>query len=187
MSHTLFIVTGMPAVGKTTFAATLAMHKGACLIDIDTATEPIVKAAMKELVGDADDRDSPLFKKVFREAIYETLFAIADENLSHSDVVLTGPFTKELKNTRWKEDLAEKIKNPCKIKPIFLYCNHELRKRRLLERSNPRDTQKLENWEENLRYYDLDSRPAYPHISIDTGEADAASKAIAAGLIERAD
>lgn len=181
--RTLYVVCGMPAVGKTTFARKLAARTSACLIDIDTATEPLVQAAMRQINGNPDDRDSPTFKDTFREAIYQTLFEIAEANLPHSDAIVTGPFTKELNNPDWPSQIAAKLATPCHIKCLFLHCPAQLRKRRLEQRDNPRDRSKLENWEEHIKYYETATFPAYPHFPVNTGEADAFETALSKGLL----
>jgi len=183
-ARTLFIVTGMPAVGKTTFARQLAAKTSACLIDIDTATETVVQAAMKRISSDPNDRDSHVFKETFRDPIYQTLFDLADANLPHTDAIITGPFTKELHNPNWIEQIQEKLATPCRVKSIFLHCSPELRKERLRIRDNPRDRSKLRDWEKHQQYYDQESRPAYPHFAVDTGEKEALGKAIKNGLLD---
>lgn len=176
------MITGMPAVGKSTFARELAQRTGACLIDIDSSTEPIIRPAMSVITGDADDRDSPTFKKTFREAIYSTLFSIANENLPHTHCIIAAPFTKELKNPRWPEDIQAKLSTKCRIKCVYLRCDSALRKQRMNERANPRDTSKLVAWEKHQDYYENDSFPAYPHLLVDTGKADSFQNAVANGL-----
>ena len=94
----LHLIVGPPAAGKTTFARQLARERQAALVDIDTATEPLARAALTALGKDPNDRDSPSFKNRFRDPIYACLFDIAAANLPHVDVVMTGPFTKELTN-----------------------------------------------------------------------------------------
>ncbi|MBK1879405.1 AAA family ATPase [Pelagicoccus mobilis] len=181
---TLYLVTGMPAVGKTTFAEQLASRLSACLVDIDSATESIVQAAMNRITGNPDDRDSDVFKETFRAPIYETLFTLARANLVHTDVVLTGPFTKELHNPNWPAEVQVKVGRSCRVKCVFLHCSAELRKDRLEARGNPRDRAKLETWETHLQYYDTESFPAYPHFAVDTGEPDAFENAVSRGLID---
>lgn len=170
--HSLFIVTGLPATGKTTFAKKISKAIRGCLIDIDIATEPIIRAAMEEIAKDPDDRDSPTFKRIFRDAIYTTLFNLADSNLPHASVVLTGPFTKESANQNWPLDIQNKLKSPCCVTCFHLHCNEELRKQRIETRANPRDQAKLANWKTHSSHYQPHPTPAYPHISIDTGTQD---------------
>lgn len=181
--NTLYLIAGMPAVGKTTFAQQLAAKTSACLLDIDTTTETLVQAAMKRITGDPDDRDSPVFKETFREPIYRTLFTLADANLPHSDVVVTGPFTKELRNANWPTDVQTQLSTPSRVRCIFLHCPAQLREERLRKRDNPRDRAKLANWQEHLKYYDTDALPAYPHFPVDTGIANAFEQALAQGLL----
>ncbi len=173
----------MPAAGKSTFARQLAKKTKACLIDIDTATETIIRAAMSNLTGDPSDRDSPIFKATFRDPIYQTLFSIADENLPHTHAILTGPFTKEQQNQNWPAEIQATLNTPCIVKCVHLSCDAALRKQRLIERANPRDASKLENWDQHLTYYEPESLPAYPHLWVDTGEPDSFAKAISQGLL----
>lgn len=181
--HTLYLVTGMPAVGKTTFAKQLARHISACLIDIDTSTEEIIRAAMNRITGDPNDRDSPEFKRIFRDAIYANLFSIADANLPHVDAVVTGPFTKEINDPNWPREIQQTLKTTSRIKCIFLHCPPTLRRHRLEQRNNPRDKSKQENWDEHVKYYTEETFPAYPHFNVDTGKADAFERAIKNGLL----
>ena len=54
---------------------------------------------------DPDDRDSPQYRAEFRNAVYECLYAVAEENLSGISVVLVGPFTREIHEEGWKRNL----------------------------------------------------------------------------------
>lgn len=182
-THSLFVITGMPAVGKSTFARELAQKTKACLIDIDTTTESIVRAAMARLTNDPNDRDSPFFKKTLRDPIYQTLFSIADENLPHTDAIINGPFTQEMHNPDWPTEIQSRQASPCRVKCIYLHCDDELRKKRIIERANPRDSSKLENWEHHISYYKTRELPSYPHILVDTGRPDCLARAIEDGLL----
>ena len=101
-----FIISGSPASGKTSYGRKLAKMKKACFLDIDLSTEPLVQRALSESGHDKDDRDSEYFKKTYREVIYQTMFDIARENLKWIDVVIVGPFTRELRLESWPETLA---------------------------------------------------------------------------------
>ncbi len=107
--NALHIVMGPPAAGKTTYGKNLATKYGAAFLDIDTATERVVRAGLKLARENPDDRDSPLFKGSFREPIYDSLFAIAEDNLSHVDVVVVGPFTQEARDAEWLDGLKKRL------------------------------------------------------------------------------
>jgi len=165
---TLHIVGGPPASGKTRFGRELAARLGAAFLDIDTATEPIVKAALSLAQKNPDDRDSPEFKSAFREPIYNAVFDTAVVNLSHIDVVIAGPFTKEFQDANWLTSVKAKIGFPTKA--YYLTADPGVRKKRLIKRNNPRDKAKLVDWEDYLRYYGTESRPAFEHHFEDTSQ-----------------
>lgn len=166
--NTLYIITGAPGAGKTTFGKKLAVEKHAIFLDIDSCTEPIVRASLKALNHDPDDRDSPFFKSIFRDPIYDTLFKTAKENLGHSNVVLTGPFTRERENQNWTSDLSTTL--GAIVTVYYIHCPAEIRRQRLIERGNPRDRPKLDSWESFLTYYGDEKPPAHAHIFVDVSQ-----------------
>jgi len=162
--HTTYIVCGGPGAGKSTYAKKLAAARGAALLDIDTVTERLVRIALREAGHDPDDRDSDYFKRNFREPIYATLFDIARENLPTQDVVIVGPFTKELRDPDWSSKLSEILGGPVEVH--YVHCPPEVRRRRLAERGDARDLAKLRDWENYIRYYE-ESPPVFEHVLID--------------------
>jgi len=162
------IICGSPGSGKTTYAKSLASARGAVLLDIDTCSERLVMAGLKLAGKDPLDRDSPLFKSAFRDAIYETMFDLACENLPHCDVVLVGPFTKEIREKNWPEQLIERLQ--CRINIVYVYCDSKERKERLRNRKNPRDDGKFVDYEAFNQYYGDESRPVFDHSFIDTSQ-----------------
>jgi predicted kinase len=167
--HTTFIVCGSPGAGKTTYARKLAAKRGAALLDIDTVSERLARLALREAGHDPDDRDSDYFKRTFREPIYETLFEIARENIPFQEVVITGPFTKELRQPDWPAQLSRSLGGAVEVH--YVHCPPEERKRRLAERGNPRDLAKLANWDVYLRYYE-ECPPVFEHVLIEGTEPD---------------
>src|SRR5690606_24815018 len=155
---------------------------GAAFFDIDVATEPVVRAAMSALHLDPDDRDSPRFKSVFREPIYAALLQLAAENLPRLDVVMTGPFTRELRNENWLEELHAAVAIPCKIRVYSLYCDPAERYRRMQLRGNPRDASKLAAWNDHDGRYGEFEPPPFAHTAVDTGRPDALERLIADDL-----
>jgi len=162
--HTTFIICGAPGAGKSTYAQKLASNIGATLLDIDTVTERIVRLALREAGHDPDDRDSDYFKETFREPIYETLFDIARENNPFWEVVVVGPFTKELRDPNWSTKLSQSLGGP--VQMHYVHCPPDVRRRRLEARNNPRDLTKLQDWDNYIQYYD-ESPPVFKHVLVD--------------------
>ena len=145
MTRELHIVTGAACVGKSTYGRKLASKLSAALLDSDTLSEAVVRAGMKAAGLNPTDRDSSEYKTIFRDAVYECLFQTASENLAHTNVVLVGPFTRELQDDHWPRRIADRLG----VAPTvwFLTCADETRRERIEARGNPRDQGKLQAWE----------------------------------------
>ncbi|UCE62573.1 MAG: AAA family ATPase [Nitrospirota bacterium] len=161
-----FVVCGSPGSGKSCYGRQLSKNRSAVLLDIDLVTERLIRAGLRLALQDPDDRDSDVFKKTFRQPIYETLFDIARENLRWNDVVIVGPFTKELLNPQWPSELREKLQTPVEVH--YVYCASDIRRERLSRRANPRDAAKLRDWRRHIQYYGSEQPPHFPHVYIDT-------------------
>lgn len=167
MGTKLTIVCGSPGAGKSTHARGLALRSSACLLDIDTCTEKLVRVGLSQVGRDSDDRDSSYFKEHYREIIYDTLFGIARENLPHCDVIVVGPFTQELRNQDWLQKLKSNFPES-KVEVHYVFCSSTVRRQRIKERGQARDRLKLESWNETLAYYGDESPPTFEHRYIDT-------------------
>jgi len=161
-----FIICGSPGSGKTTHGKKLAQELGAAFLDIDLSTERLVKLALTESGMDKDDRDSEYFKRTYRETIYQTIFDIARENLLWTDVVIVGPFTRELRIEAWPEILECDLKS--KIEIHYVYCKIDERYQRLIQRKSKRDEAKLKDWKKFNDYFGEELPPTFEHIFIDT-------------------
>jgi dephospho-CoA kinase len=173
----VFVVCGSPASGKTTYGASLAKEKRGVLIDIDACTERVVQAGLALAGLSVDDRDSPTFKSAFRNVIYEQLFDIATSQLAtHSelDLVIVGPFTRELRDLNWRATLATRLQiDEERVQVHWVVADDATRFARMVLRANPRDAAKLANYDAFLAYYGkVDEPPACPHLRIDTSHAD---------------
>lgn len=164
-AHTAYIVCGLPGSGKSTFGAKLAKKVSGILLDIDTCTETLVRIGLELSGHDPCDRDSPFFKCAFREPIYETMFAIASENLAHLDAVIVGPFTKEIQDSDWLSCLSARLK--ANVHLYYIDCDSAVRKERLIRRGNPRDINKILNWEDHCSYYGDKQLPKVEYEYVD--------------------
>ena len=161
----VIIVCGTPGSGKTTHAKRLAASRPTVVLDIDTVTERLVKVGLTESGHSPDDRDSDYFKRTYREPIYQALFDIARENLPYHDVVLTGPFTKEIQDPDWPAQLSRELGAPVEVH--YVRCPPEIRRQRLAVRGDARDSAKLEDWDRYINYYGDESPPVFEHVLVD--------------------
>ena len=164
----LYVVCGPPASGKTVYGRELAAREGAALPDNDIATEPVVQAGLVAAGLSRDDRDSPVYKDIFREPVYEALYQLAEANLAHLSVVLVGPFTSETQNPAWPAILQARF--GVRVDVHFVYASPAVRKKRMEKRGEPRDLAKLEKWEAYLETT-AEQPPPFPHEFVDSGAA----------------
>jgi predicted kinase len=159
----LHVVCGPPACGKSVYGRALAGRLEAAFLDSDTATELVVQAGLTAAGLSADDRDSPDYKVLYRQAVYETLFALAEENLPNVPVVMAGPFTRESQDADWAGWLAERFGTEVEVH--FVWVAPKVRRERMMARGVPRDLAKLENWEAYLATC-AQERPPFPHVFV---------------------
>lgn len=162
----LTIVCGKAGSGKTTIGRWLAQRKRAAFLDIDTVSETLVVAGLGALKMDTTDRDSREFKSLYRDAIHETLFKIADENLDIVPCVIVAPLTQERREETFLRTIENKLR--CSAQIIVTWCTDEVRRSRISERKNPRDRFKLENWENYAASGSDLRRPSFAHLFLDT-------------------
>lgn len=163
--HPLFLVCGKPGSGKSTYARRLAAEQRAALLDLDTVSERLVQVGMIGYGLHPDDRDSARYKELYRQAVHDSLFSIADENLAHVPVIIVAPFSRELKQAGFLRAVQDQLKTEVVVH--WIYCNPDERRRRIEQRNNPKDTQKLLNWEQFSSESD-DQRPPFDHVWVNT-------------------
>lgn len=133
-------------MGKTTLAKRLVRQYRGTLIDIDASTEAVVRAGLSAAGMDCNDRDSPAFKTLFRDAIHDSLFAACRAQLeccTGTPCVIVAPFTKERRLPNFLEWVTSRL--PCATEAFIcvLQCPEELRVARIHARGNPRDKSKF--------------------------------------------
>lgn len=165
-SRMLIIVCGNAGVGKTTFGQKIAAERSCCLLDIDTVSERLVRVGLAAADMDPDDRDSPSYKRMFRDAIHQTLFDIARQNLLHESCVIVAPFTRERRDPNFLRDCAARVGASVLI--YYLTCEESVRKNRILARGNPRDANKLADWEQYSELGRDSGPPPFEHVLVRT-------------------
>ena len=166
MAQALVVVCGNAGTGKTTWAKLLAKHHRGALLDLDSVSERLVAAAQRELVRDPNDRDSSDYKRVYREAIHETLFAIARD--CAGSVIIVAPFTRERGSADFRGWLQEKCQRPAEVH--YFVTEERVREARLRTRNHPRDRAKFVDYGAYRSLASAESPPAYEHVWFDTTE-----------------
>jgi len=160
----IVVVCGNAGTGKTTWAKQVAARYSAALLDLDTVSQPLVAAAQRELGRDPHDRDTADYKRVFRDAVHDTLFAIARECCGA--VVIVAPFTKERVRADFAVWLAEKCGRAADVH--YFVTESAVREARIRARRHPRDAAKLDDYVAYARIAAHETPPAYAHRWFDT-------------------
>lgn len=151
----LILVSSPPACGKTYISMKLAENlKHVVYLDKDTLIT--MSKVIYKVAGEPYDRSSEFFKKNIRDVEYDCVLELAFEALKYDDIVLiNAPFTKEIRNSEWINNLRKKlVQMNTKLTIIWVQTDVEVCHRRMILRNSDRDTWKLENWDEYIKTVD---------------------------------
>lgn len=160
MKKRLILVTAPPACGKTFVSKELSKElQPIVYLDKDTViplSEQVFAAA-----GEPFDRSSDFFEKWVRDPEYVITVNFAKEALLYADLCLiNAPFTRELafKKQHYIDYMkglqADLHKIGAKLTVVFVECDPEIVRQRMIERAEvdpdakKRDWWKIEHWEE---------------------------------------
>ncbi|ENH96153.1 hypothetical protein J416_12402 [Gracilibacillus halophilus YIM-C55.5] len=151
MQKLVFFV-GVAGTGKTTVAEKVADRMPCAFLDRDTVGGRFVERFLEMNDLDPNDRDSTFYKENLRDLEYDTTKDICIENLrAGQNVFMISPFTKELKNQQWIEDVLSasgKTKDEVDVKVVVVTLEDiNTQRQRIEERGTERDTWKLDNWD----------------------------------------
>jgi predicted kinase len=159
------LISGAPATGKSTLAAALAPRLGAAVLDLDVATGPLT-AVVSALIGVADLGD-PRLASLTRAPRYDTLYALAEDNLRAGvPVVLVAPFTAERAADGWTAVAGRLAAHAAGVTLVWLDLPPAELVRRLTRRAADRDTDKVRDPDAFLATADREP-PAAPHLRVD--------------------
>lgn len=165
MKRCAILISGAPATGKSTLAAALAPRLGAAVLDIDVATGPLT-TVVSELIGVTDLGDHQM-ARLTRGPRYETLFALAEENLrAGMPVILVAPFTAERSVDGWNAVVDRLKAHAAGLVLVWLHLPSHQLVDRLKQRGAARDTDKVKDPGAFLAAVDRDP-PAAPHLALD--------------------
>jgi predicted kinase len=160
------VMSGAPATGKSTVGRALARELRAAVVDLDTATAPLV-GVVADLLGVSDLDDSRLSGPT-RAARYETIVALAEESLAvGTPVVLVAPFTAERRDGAAWEALAGRLRAAGGTPTlVWLRLDPDVVLERLRARGAERDEPKLGDPQSYRDRLTVDP-PACPHLDVD--------------------
>ena len=167
----LIVFAGHAGTGKTTLAriAVPRLHERTgesfCVLDKDTVYGAFSSKVMGLLTGDADDRDSPAYLENLRDQEYSGLLDIARENLALGvNVILVGPFSREVKSRRMFDADALGMPHGTPIRVVWVWLDEVTAKERIVARGDHRDRYKLEHWDAyRQRRFDPDAE-SFPEL-----------------------
>ena len=154
----LILFAGHAGTGKSTLAKRAlpliveSSGEDFFFLDKDTVYGAFSAHVMELTTQDPNDRDSPYYLKNLRDWEYQGLIDIARENLLLGvNVILVGPFSKEIQNGRMFNPEALGIPAQTKISIAWIDLEESEAKRRMEKRGDPRDQWKLAHWNEYVK------------------------------------
>lgn len=153
----LILVTSPPASGKTYISKQLAKAlKHVVYLDKDTLI--VLSHQIFKVAGAEVNRSSDFFEEHIRNYEYDATLALAMEALEYDDIVLiNAPFTREIRDTAYIDNLKQQLKEKdARLTVVWVETDVRVVKERMIKRNSPRDTWKLENWDEYIAGVNFD-------------------------------
>jgi predicted kinase len=154
----LILFAGHAGTGKSTLAKRAlpliieSTGEDFFFLDKDTVYGAFSAHVMELTTQNPNDRDSPYYLQNLRDWEYQGLIDIARENLLLGvNVILVGPFSKEIQSGRMFSPEALGIPAQTRISIAWIDLEESEAKRRMQKRADPRDQWKLAHWDEYVK------------------------------------
>jgi predicted kinase len=154
----LILFAGHAGTGKSTLAKRAlpliieSTGEDFFFLDKDTVYGAFSAHVMELTTQNPNDRDSPYYLQNLRDWEYQGLIDIARENLLLGvNVILVGPFSKEIQSGRMLNPEALGIPAQTKISIAWIDLEESEAKRRMEKRADPRDQWKLAHWDQYVK------------------------------------
>ena len=148
----LILVTSPPACGKTFVTRKLAKAMPNCVY-LDKDTLITLSKQIFVVAGEEYNRSSDFFEAEIRNPEYDCVMALAMEALEYNDTVfINAPYTREVRTPGYMESLRQELlqKKGAELVVVWVLCDKEVCRQRMIRRNSDRDTWKLENWDEYI-------------------------------------
>lgn len=162
------VVAGLPASGKSTFARALAdALPGTVIVDKDQITGPLVRAALAA-AAQPHDLDGPFYKRWLSPASYEATLAAATAVVrGGATPIIVAPYESALEDPTWHGALRRRL-GVDELHIVWMIADPPTLRDRMIQRGEPRDRTKLDEWATWSSRLPLGREPAWPHVCLDT-------------------
>ncbi len=148
----LLLVTSPPACGKTFVSKELAKALNP-IVYLDKDTLIGLSKQIFVVAGEEYNRSSDFFEAEIRNPEYDCIMDLAMEALEYNDTVfINAPFTREVRTPGYMENLRQDLlqKKGAELVVVWIQCDKEVCKQRMIHRNSDRDTWKIEHWDEYI-------------------------------------
>lgn len=152
----LILVTSPPACGKTFVTKKLAKAMPNCVY-LDKDTLIVLSKQIFVVANEEYNRSSDFFEENIRDYEYDAIMEVAYEALEYNDTVfINAPFTREVRTPGYMEKLRQQLlKHGAELIVVWVKCDVEVCRQRMIQRNSDRDTWKLEHWDEYVEKLDF--------------------------------
>ena len=151
----LILVTSPPACGKTFVTKKLAKAIPNCVY-LDKDSLIVLSKQIFVVANQEYNRSSDFFEAEIRDYEYDCIMEIAMEALEYNDTVfINAPYTREVRTPGYMENLRRQLLEKKGAELIWVQCDVEVCRQRMIARNSDRDTWKLENWDEYVKKLDF--------------------------------
>lgn len=153
----LILVTSPPACGKTFVTKKLAKAIPNCVY-LDKDSLIVLSKQIFVVANQEYNRSSDFFEAEIRDYEYDCIMEIAMEALEYNDTVfINAPYTREVRTLGYMENLRRQLleKKGAELVVVWVQCDVEVCRQRMIARNSDRDTWKLENWDEYVKKLDF--------------------------------